>query len=49
LYTLTDAVRKMRRARMVWAGRVGNAEDMKILHKILVGKPEVKIALWRQA
>ena len=42
LYSSTNIVRVIKSRRMRWAGHVAGMEEGRVVHKVLVGKPEGK-------
>jgi len=48
LYSLTNIVRVVKSRRMRWAGHVARMGEGRVLHRVLVGKPEGKIPLGRR-
>jgi hypothetical protein len=47
LYSLPNIVRVVKSRRMRWAGRVARMGEDKVVHMVLVGKPEGKRPLGR--
>ena len=47
LYPSPNTVRVIKSRRMRWAGHVARMEEGRGMHKVLVGKPDVKRPLWR--
>jgi hypothetical protein len=47
LYTLPNIVRVVKSRRMKWAGHVARMGDDRVVHRMLVGKPEEKRPLGR--
>ena len=47
LYSLPNIVRVVKSRRMRWAGHVGRMGEDRVVHRILVGKPEGKRPLGR--
>ena len=47
LYTLPNIVRVVKSSRMRWAGHVARMGEDKVVHRMLVGKPEGKRPLGR--
>jgi hypothetical protein len=48
LYSLPNIVRVVKSRRMRWAGHVARMGEGRVVHRILVGKPERKSTLGRQ-
>jgi hypothetical protein len=46
-YSLPNIVRVVKSRRMRWAGHVARMEDERVVHRVLVGKPEGKRPLGR--
>ena len=47
LYSLPNIVGVVKSRRVRWAGNVSRMEDDRVVHRVLVGKPEGKRPLWR--
>jgi len=47
LYPSPSIVRVIKSRRMRWAGHVARMRERRVVHRILVGKPEGKRPLWR--
>ena len=47
LYSSPNIVRVVKSRRMKWAGHVAHMEEGRVVHKVLVGKPEGKRPLGR--
>ena len=47
LYCLPNIVRVVKSRRMRWAGRVARMGEERVMHRVLVGKPEGKRPLGR--
>jgi len=47
LYSLPNIVRVVKSRRMRWAGHVARMGEDRVVHRVLVGKPEGKRPLWR--
>ena len=47
LYSLPNIVRVVKSRRMRWAGHVSRMEEWRVVHRVLVGKPEEKRPLGR--
>ena len=47
LYSLPNAVRVVKSRRMRWAGHVARKGEDRVVHRVLVGKPEGKRSLGR--
>jgi hypothetical protein len=47
LYTLTNIVRVVKSRRMRWAGHVARMGEDRVVHRVLVGKPERKRPMGR--
>ena len=47
LYSLPNIVRVVKSRRMRWAGHVARMGEGRVVHRVLVGKPEGKRPLWR--
>ena len=47
LYSLPNIVRVVKSRRMRWAGHVARMEEGRVMHRVLVGKPEGKRSLGR--
>ena len=48
LYSLPNIARVVKSRRMRWAGHVGRMGEDRVVHRVLVGKPEGKRPLGRQ-
>jgi hypothetical protein len=47
LYSLPSIVRVVKSRRMRWTGRVERMGEERVVHSVLLGKPEGKRPLWR--
>ena len=47
MYSSPNIVRVIKSRRLRWAGHVARMEEGRVVHKVLVGKPEVKRPLGR--
>ena len=47
LYSLSNIMRVVKSRRMRWTGHVARMGEGRVVHRVLVGKPEGKSALWR--
>jgi hypothetical protein len=47
LYTLPNIVRVVKSRRMIWAGHVARMGEERVVHRVLMGKPEGKRPLGR--
>ena len=45
LYTLPNIVRVVKSRRMIWAGHVARMGEDRVVHRVLMGKPERKEAI----